>query len=56
MDQIKTKLRTAINELLKLRSSSRQCPGQIRDAEKEIIKLIHFQHYKFKEIKNKPKN
>ena len=56
MDIQKNEIRKATNELLKLRNSSRQCPGQLRDAEKEIIRLIHFKHYTFKEIKNKPKN
>jgi len=53
MDQLKTKIRKAINDLFKLRNRKLENPGLVRDAEQEIIKLMDFKHYKFKEIKTK---
>ena len=56
MNELKTKIRKAINDLFNLRNRKLDNPGLVRDAEQEIIKLMDFKHYRFKEIKKKPKN
>ena len=56
MKHKKQLIRKAINKLFAIRESKKRCKGQIRDAEKELIDVISFEEWEFKELKNNSKN